>query len=111
MNLHATAAGLARLYAGLLAGGTLDGVRLFSPELVAEATRVQYAGPDLLLDRPVDWTLGMQWEPAGSWGMGGIGGSNAWADPERGYTFAYATARLADHDRVEELVEALHSCL
>lgn len=111
VNLHATAAGLARLYAGLLAGGTLDGVRLFSPELVAEATRVQYSGPDLLLDRPVDWTLGMQWEPDGSWGMGGIGGSSAWADPERGYTFAYATARLADHDRVEELVEALHSCL
>ncbi|MET7469251.1 serine hydrolase domain-containing protein [Micromonospora sp. NPDC005686] len=111
VNLHATAAGLARLYAGLLAGGTLDGVRLFSPELVAEATRVQYSGPDLLLDRPVDWTLGMQWEPDGSWGMGGIGGSSAWADPERGYAFAYATARLADHDRVEELAEALHSCL
>ncbi|MGX1615290.1 serine hydrolase domain-containing protein [Micromonospora chalcea] len=111
VNLHATAAGLARLYAGLLAGGTLDGVRLFSPELVAEATRVQYSGPDLLLDRPVDWTLGMQWEPDGSWGMGGIGGSSAWADPERGYTFAHATARLADHDRVEDLVEALHSCL
>ncbi|SCF08441.1 CubicO group peptidase, beta-lactamase class C family [Micromonospora chaiyaphumensis] len=111
VNLHATASALARLYAGLLAGGTLDGVRRFSPDLVAEATRTQYEGPDLLLDRPVSWTLGMQWEPDGSWGMGGIGGSSAWADPERGYTFAYATARLADHDRVEELVEALHSCL
>ena len=111
VNLHATAAGLARLYAGLLAGGTLDGVRLFSADLVAEATRVQYDGPDLVLDRRAYWTLGMQWEPDGSWGMGGIGGSSAWADPERGYTFAYATARLAEHDRVDELVEALHSCL
>ncbi|MEH0842482.1 serine hydrolase domain-containing protein [Micromonospora sp. CPCC 205711] len=111
VNLHATASGLARLYAGLLAGGTLDGVRLFGPELVAEATRVQYDGPDLVLGRRVCWTLGMQWEPDGSWGMGGIGGSSAWADPGRGYTFAYATARLADHDRVDELVEALHSCL
>ncbi|MFG1949884.1 serine hydrolase domain-containing protein [Micromonospora sp. NPDC048830] len=111
VNLHATAAGLARLYAGLLAGGTLDGVRLFSPELVAEATRVQYDGPDVVLDRRACWTLGMQWEPDGSWGMGGIGGSSAWADPARGYTVAYATARLADHDRVDELVEALHSCL
>ncbi|PZF85685.1 carboxylesterase, partial [Micromonospora deserti] len=42
---------------------------------------------------------------------GGIGGSSAWADPVRGYTFAYATARLAEHDRVEALVDALHSCL
>lgn len=111
VNLHATASGLARLYAGLLAGGVLDGVRLFDPDLVAEATRVQYDGPDLLLDRPAHWTLGMQWEPDGSWGMGGIGGSSAWADPERGYTFAYATAHLAEHDRVDELVEVLHSCL
>ena len=56
VNLHATAAALARLYAGLLAGGTLDGVRLFSPELVAEATRVQYdgAGPGAGPARPVD---------------------------------------------------------
>lgn len=111
VNLHATASGLARLYAGLLAGGILDGVRLFGPDLVAEATRVQYDGPDVILDRRAYWTLGMQWEPDGSWGMGGIGGSSAWADPERGYTFAYATARLAEHDRVDELVEALHSCL
>ena len=111
VNLHATAAGLARLYAGLLAGGVLDGVRLFSPDLVAEATKVQYDGPDLVLDRIAQWTLGMQWEPDGSWGMGGIGGSSAWADPGRGYTFAYATATLAEHDRVDELAEALHSCL
>ncbi|MGW5668467.1 serine hydrolase domain-containing protein [Micromonospora sp. NPDC003776] len=111
VNLHATAPALARLYAGLVAGGTLDGVRLFSPELVVEATRVQYDGPDLVLDRQAYWTLGMGWEPDVSWGMGGIGGSSAWADPQRGYTFAYVTARLADHDRVEDLVEALHSCL
>ncbi|MFG1838552.1 serine hydrolase domain-containing protein [Micromonospora sp. NPDC049175] len=111
VNLHATASGLARLYAGLLAGGTLDGVRLFGAELVAEATRVQYDGPDLVLDRQARWTLGMQWEPDGSWGMGGLGGSSAWADPERGYTIAYATAQLAEHDRVDELAEALHSVL
>ncbi|MGK5737497.1 serine hydrolase domain-containing protein [Micromonospora sp. URMC 103] len=111
VNLHATATGLARLYAGLLAGGVLDGVRLFGSELVAEATRIQYDGDDLLLGRRIRWTLGMQWEEDGSWGMGGLGGSCAWADPERGYVFAYVTARLADFDRVEDLVAALHSCL
>ncbi|WP_091647773.1 serine hydrolase domain-containing protein [Micromonospora pallida] len=111
VNLHATATGLARLYGGLLAGGTLDGVRLFTPELVAEATRVQYDGPDLLLESRTRWTLGMQCEEDGSWGMGGIGGSCAWADPVRGYTLAYTTGRLAAFDRVEALVDALHSCL
>lgn len=111
VNLHATGSGLARLYAGLLAGGVLDGVRLVDQGLIAEATGVQYDGPDLVLDRQVQWTLGMQREPDGSWGMGGIGGSSAWADPERGYVFAYATAHLAEHDRVDELVEALHSVL
>ncbi|MFI7431701.1 serine hydrolase domain-containing protein [Micromonospora sp. NPDC049836] len=111
VNLHATPAALARLYAGLAAGGTLDGVRLFSPDLVGEATRVQYDGPDLVLDREVCWTLGMQREPDGSWGMAGLGGSSAWADPDRGYVFAYATARLASHDRVDDLVDVLHSCL
>ncbi|MGC4769165.1 serine hydrolase domain-containing protein [Micromonospora sp. DT44] len=111
VNLHATSVGLGRLYAGLLAGGVLDGVRLFSPALVDEATRVQYDGPDLVLDRRVRWTLGMQWEPDLSWGMGGLGGSSAWADPVRGYTLAYVTAQLAEHDRVDQLAEALHSCL
>ncbi|OZV80152.1 carboxylesterase [Micromonospora echinospora] len=110
VNLHATATGLARLYDGLLAGGALDGVRLFAADLVAEATRVQYDGPDLLLASRTRWTLGMQYEEDGSWGMGGIGGSCAWADPVRGYTLAYTTSRLAGFDRVEALVDALHSC-
>ncbi|RKN28605.1 serine hydrolase domain-containing protein [Micromonospora musae] len=111
VNLHATATGLARLYAGLLAGGTLDGAHLIGPELVAEATRVQYDGDDLVLGRRARWTLGMQWEEDGSWGMGGLGGSSAWADPGRGYAFAYATSHLADHDRVDDLVDVLHDCL
>jgi CubicO group peptidase (beta-lactamase class C family) len=111
VNLHATASGLARLYSGLLAGGELDGVRLFGGELVAELTRVQYAGEDLLLERPAQWTLGMQAEDDGSWGMGGIGGSLAYADPARDYTFAYATRHLAGFDRVDALIDALHACL
>ncbi|MEV1290387.1 serine hydrolase domain-containing protein [Micromonospora sp. NPDC049679] len=111
VNLHATATGLARLYAGLLAGGVLDGVRLFSENTVSELARVQYAGPDLLLGNPVRWGLGMQIDEDGSWGMGGIGGNLAYADPARGYTLAYVTRRLGGFDRVDALTEALHSCL
>lgn len=107
VNLHATATGLARLYAGLLGGGVLDGVRLFGPATVAEAVTPAFDGPDLVLGRDVRWTSGgMQLDPDG-WGMGGIGGSVGYADPDRGFAFAYVTAHLAGSDRVDDLVAAL----
>ncbi|HEX6869681.1 MAG TPA: serine hydrolase domain-containing protein [Micromonosporaceae bacterium] len=111
VNLHATATSIARAYAGLLAGGILDGVRLFPEATVADMVRAHYQGPDLLLGRTVQWTLGMQIEDDGSWGMGGIGGSVGYADPDRGYSFGYVTRHLADFERVDALVEALHRCL
>jgi CubicO group peptidase (beta-lactamase class C family) len=111
VNLHATATALARLYAGLLAGGTLDGIALWPAELVAEATSAQFTGEDLMLERPVRWTLGMQVEEDGSWGMGGVGGSVAYADPALDMAFAYVTRRLGDHDRADALDQAARSCL
>ncbi|PRX49258.1 CubicO group peptidase (beta-lactamase class C family) [Prauserella shujinwangii] len=105
VNLHASASGLAGLYAALLGG------RLLGAELTDEAVRTQYEGHDLLLDRPVRWTLGMQLDDDGTWGMGGIGGSVGYADPARGYTLGYVTRRLAGFERVDTLVEALHPCL
>ncbi|MFB9235596.1 serine hydrolase domain-containing protein [Plantactinospora siamensis] len=107
VNLHTTATGLARFYAGLLAGGVLDGVRLLRPETVAEAVRVRYDGPDLLLGRRVQWTLGMQVEDDGTWGMGGLGGNVGYADPRRAFTFGYVTRRLGDFDRVDALVKVV----
>jgi CubicO group peptidase (beta-lactamase class C family) len=111
VNLHANAPAVSRLYAGLLAGGTLDGVRLLGADTVAEAIGVQYAGPDLLLERPVRWTLGMQLDDDGTWGMGGIGGSVGYADPSRGYAFAYVTRHLADFERVDTLAEAVNQVI
>jgi len=108
VNLHATAVALARLYQGLLAAGSLDGVQLWSPASLAEALRVQYDGPDVLLGRTVRWTLGMQLDDDGSWGMGGVGGSIGYADPARGYAFAYVTRRLANFDRVDALADTVN---
>lgn len=108
VNLHASATALVRLYAGLLAGGILDGVRLFEPATVAEAVRPAYRGPDLVLAAPVQWTAGgMQVEDDGSWGMGGIGGSVGYAEPAHGFAFAYATRRLDDFARVQRLADAV----
>lgn len=103
VNLHATATGLARFYAALLAG------RLLSPELTAEMTRAQYTGPDLLLGRTVAWTFGMQLEPGGDWGMGGIGGSCGYAVPERGLAVGYVTRRLSAAERLDPLHDLLMS--
>jgi CubicO group peptidase (beta-lactamase class C family) len=107
VNLHATASALARLYANLLAGGA----GLLGEGLVGELTATQFDGPDRLLERRVRWTLGMQLEDDGTWGMGGNGGSTAYADRARGYAFAYVTRRLADHHRVDILIDALDACL
>ncbi|NUT35696.1 MAG: beta-lactamase family protein [Hamadaea sp.] len=111
VNLHATAHGVARFYAGLLGGGVLDGTRILSPEIVAEAVRVQHEGVDRVLDRPVRWGLGVQIDDDESWGMGGIGGNAGYADPVRGYAFGYVTAHLAGFERVDALIDALHECL
>ncbi|WP_035086939.1 serine hydrolase domain-containing protein [Catenuloplanes japonicus] len=107
VNLHTTATALARLYANLLSGGA----GLFPPTLVAEATSAQYTGFDLVLDRDVTWTLGMQREPDGSWGMGGIGGGCAFAHPTRHYSFAYTTHHLSDFTRVDHLVDVLNALI
>jgi CubicO group peptidase (beta-lactamase class C family) len=111
VNMHATALAMARFYAGLAAGGALDGVRLLGEALTAEIGTSQAAGHDLLLDVHVAWGLGVQVEPDGSWGMGGIGGSLAYAHPGLDYTFAYVTRRLGDHGRADALFEAVESCL
>jgi CubicO group peptidase (beta-lactamase class C family) len=111
VNLHATATALARLYSGLLAGGTLGGVALWPPDLVREATSEQFSGEDRVLERPVRWTLGMQVEDDGSWGMGGIGGSVAYADPGLDMAFAYVTRLLGDHNRADALDSAVRECL
>jgi CubicO group peptidase (beta-lactamase class C family) len=107
VNLHTTATAVARMYAGLLAGGALDGHRLLSPALVAELTGAQHAGEDLFLERHVVWGLGVQIEDDGTWGMGGLGGNAGWADPATGHAIAYVTRRLGDFDRVEAVDAAL----
>jgi CubicO group peptidase (beta-lactamase class C family) len=95
VNLHTTALSLARLYAAL----------------AGEVRVVHASGVDLLLRRHVNWGLGVQVEETGEFGMGGIGGCDAFANPARGYAYAYVTRRLGDFDRSERLVEALEECL
>jgi CubicO group peptidase (beta-lactamase class C family) len=111
VNGHGTALALARFYAGLGAGGTLDGVRLLSPALVAEVTRPQLVAPDRVLDREVAWGLGVQIDlEEGGFGMGGLGGNLGWLAAE-GYAVGYVTRRLGDFDRIEAIEDVVRDVL
>lgn len=85
-----TARSLARLYACLERGETLDGVTLLRPETLAAATTLQNKRPDLVLVLPGYWRLGYMgggsaWSPAGpdraAFGHNGLNGSVGLADP------------------------------
>ncbi len=85
-----TARSLARMYAALAGGGSLDGVRLLSPETLKRATQRQLPAP-----RPAVFPFDMRWRlgyhgifttqgvPKEAFGHFGFGGSGAWADPSR----------------------------
>jgi CubicO group peptidase (beta-lactamase class C family) len=91
-NGHATAAGIARLYAALLEPG-----RLLSPDLLNEATSAQSEGYCPILHDEV--TFGLGFKPttprrpfgpnAGSFGHFGTGGAVGFADPVAGIAFGY----------------------
>jgi CubicO group peptidase (beta-lactamase class C family) len=90
-----TARSLARLYAVLANGGTLDGVQLLSPETLAEALTVQPAPPGrVVIPFDMRWRLGYhaaftsRGVPARAFGHFGFGGSGAWADPRRNLAVA-----------------------
>ncbi|MEV0127805.1 serine hydrolase domain-containing protein [Dactylosporangium sp. NPDC050688] len=102
VNCHATARGLAASYTRL--------PELLPAPLLAEATGPQAVGFDRLLEEDATWTLG--WRRDGAWfGMGGIGGSSAGTDAAIGYTLAYVTRRLGDHDRGSAMYDAVEAAL
>jgi CubicO group peptidase (beta-lactamase class C family) len=90
----------ARMYAALM--GEVDGVRLISPERLREVSAVAFTGVDEIMGNPVTWALGYSIGQLGSdarrtptvFGMGGVGGSFAYADTATGVAFALTKNRL-----------------
>ena len=115
-NLHATARGIADLYARLLDGSLLDRT------LLSEATSTQSDGWCPVLEREVSFGLGFQptrpdrpFGPnAGSYGHFGTGGALGFADPAAGVAFGYVMNDVTPRwqsSRNRRLVDALYACL
>jgi len=101
-----TARDLARFYAMLAAGGTLEGVRILSPQSVERAIAVQVeVRRDRSLGIPMRWALGFHLggnrvdlfgydTSPRAFGHGGHGSSVGWADPDLGLAVAIITNGL-----------------
>src|SRR5579875_1240191 len=117
-NAHATARGIARVYAALAAGGA----PLLARATLAEATTEHAAGLDAVLGRPSRFGLGFQLplpdRPLGPnpgvFGHFGAGGSLGFADPEAHVAFAYVMNRVGPrwyNPTTRRLVDAVYASL
>lgn len=94
-----TARSLARMYAMLAGGGTVDGVRLLAPTTVERLARIQTRRRDLVLVVPMHWRLGYHRVATSrglmrnAYGHFGFGGSGAWCDPTRDLAVALVCNR------------------
>jgi CubicO group peptidase (beta-lactamase class C family) len=123
-NGQASAQGLARLYAALAEGGTLDGVQILSPKTVAKMT-APAATPgrrDQFLGFVDCWGMGVMLNTPGlygpnprSFGHSGWGGSFGCADPDAGLTIGYVCNQmgpdLTDDPRAASLCAAVAACV
>jgi CubicO group peptidase (beta-lactamase class C family) len=106
-----SARAIARMYAALL--GQLKNVRLISPERLREATAKSASGVDQVFGMPTTWGLGYAIGAPGAspeqsatqFGVGGIGGSFAYADTATGIAFALTKNRLTqDFNAATDLI-------
>lgn len=106
-----SARAMARMFAALLS--EVDGVRLVSSERLREISAVAFSGVDQIMDSPSNWALGYAIGRPGAdpnesrtvFGMGGAGGSYAYADTDTGVAFALTKNRLTlDLNAAEQIV-------
>jgi CubicO group peptidase (beta-lactamase class C family) len=120
-NGHGNARGIARLYAGFLAGDGRRGARV-GRALRREATSVHSDGEDRVLLRATRFGLGFQLARPNrnlgpsplAFGHYGYGGALGLGDEEAGVAFGYVTNLPAPrfrHVRTDRLLEALYAAL
>lgn len=123
-NGHGTARTVARVYATVARGGSLDGVTLMRPETVAAMLTEQHnqteqmqgrpyhQGRGILLNTPVSVWMGPN---PHAFGHHGFGGSIGMGDPDAKLGFSYACnkmhARGDNGPRARRILEALYRVL
>ena len=121
-NCHASARGVARVYAALAGWGHLDGVRIADRAILERFTAEWSCGADLVLHRPSRFGLGFQLtQPerplgpgAGGYGHFGAGGSLGFCDPDAGIAFGYVTNSMGprwQNPRNRALIDAVYASL
>ncbi len=120
-NGHASARGLARVYAPLATGGTWNGVNLLSQTGVDQACQEQVHAKDVVIGVQVRRTLGFMLpepelgdpRPLTAVGHPGMGGSIGFADPPRHLAMGYVMNKMifGPDARYIELCRAVYACL
>ena len=114
---------LAKFYGMLANGGEMEGRRFFKPETIALMTTTLASGVDRILQVPTAFSAGFMKDTpessprifgpnASAFGHPGAGGSNAFADPENGISFAYVMNQmeqsLLPNEKSLRLLDALY---
>jgi CubicO group peptidase (beta-lactamase class C family) len=123
-NGHGNARAVARLFACLTLGGTIDGVRILKPETVTLLSAEQHNLTEIVMDRSYHQALGVLrnsppivWmgPNPNSFGHHGVGGAIGFADPDERLSFSYAMnqmhARIDNGPRAGSLIRALYQCI
>lgn len=123
-NGHATAAGIAKIYAALANKGTLKDTRIISSSALTRALKTEVEHhKDLVLGHEVRRARGFilnTREGFGpnpeAFGHNGAGGSTGYADPKENLAVSYVMNQMKTNDgsskpRTEILNDAIYSCL
>jgi CubicO group peptidase (beta-lactamase class C family) len=120
-NGHATARGIARIFAALLPDRSHVS-HIVAPGALADATSEQVYGEDLILHRPSRFGIGFQLTQAErmlgpnphTFGHFGAGGSLGFCDPDARVAFGYAINTMGprwQNPRNRALIDACYGCL
>jgi CubicO group peptidase (beta-lactamase class C family) len=121
-NGHATARGVARVYAALANWGALDGIRILEEPSLRAALVEHSNGTDLVSGRQTCFGLGFQLthpeRPLGpnpnALGHFGAGGALGFCDPDAGIAFGYVTNDMGprwQNPRNRALIDAVFACV
>jgi CubicO group peptidase (beta-lactamase class C family) len=123
LNGHASAEGIARIYAMLANGGVLNRYRMLSSATIGRMTQVLSDRMDLTLGMPANWAAGMVLNGTTTffgpnpraYGHSGWGGSFGCADPDRQLAIGYVCNQmgpdLVGDVRARELCARIYQCL